>query len=76
MAAGRLSDDCGGLTLVACPQCGDFASVEWQATADDLVYVKTHCVQRHWFLLPSTLVREHPGNATETRWPLPARDGR
>lgn len=64
--------DCGvgePLRLVSCPQCGEPASVEWETsaagtmTAGETRYVKTHCIRRHWFLLPTHMVEKYP--ATE-----------
>jgi hypothetical protein len=64
MTTTHLTDDEQTLTLVGCPQCGESASIEWQSVGGQMRYVKTHCIQRHWFLLPSNMVTRYPA----TRW--------
>ena len=45
------------LRLVACPECGAPAEVEWAdevgSTSGPLELVKIRCLSRHWFLMPS-----------------------
>jgi molybdenum cofactor sulfurtransferase len=60
--------------IIACPQCGAAAEVEWYATvastAGPVTHVKLRCVNRHWYLLPaedvaataSTEARFHAGH--------------
>ena len=64
-----LVEESSGLTLVACPDCGATAEVEWQSTEHStggpLVLVKIRCLNRHWFLMPrddlvTALVRQAP----------------
>src|SRR5580698_8194484 len=74
MSAARHADDESMLTLVSCPQCGECASIEWQAVDAGMHYLKTHCVQGHWFLLPSNLVNRYAttepvGTTTHRRIP-------
>jgi len=46
-----------GWSMVACPECGRPAEVEWAdllPSADGLVeHVKIRCVFGHWFLMPA-----------------------
>jgi hypothetical protein len=45
------------LELVACPECGHPADVEWRDDLDStdgaVEHLKIRCLNRHWFLLPS-----------------------
>ena len=52
--------DSEAFALVSCPHCAASASVEWQSTGGGMQYRKTHCVQGHWFLLPSTMIDKYP----------------
>jgi hypothetical protein len=53
-----LVEGTGHLVLVACPDCGATAEVEWQSagTGTDCapVLVKIRCLNRHWFLMPAS----------------------
>jgi hypothetical protein len=60
MITARIDEGAARLTLVGCPQCGEAASIEWQADTEAMLYLKTQCVRRHWFLLPSNMVSEYP----------------
>jgi len=61
----------GSLTLVACPDCGATAEVEWQSTLNGcpgpVVLAKIRCLNRHWFLMP------RDGLVTASLCPAPAR---
>jgi uncharacterized protein (UPF0212 family) len=52
-----LVEELSSLRLVACPDCGSTAEVEWQAaqysTQGLVVLMKIRCLDRHWFLMPS-----------------------
>lgn len=53
----NLVKELSSLMLVACPECGATAEVEWQATGGTtaqglIAMVKIRCLNRHWFLLP------------------------
>jgi hypothetical protein len=54
VAAARVTST---LRLVACPECGGPAEVEWAdevaSTSGPLELVKIRCLERHWFLMPS-----------------------
>lgn len=43
--------------LVVCPECRAPAEVQWRSTVEStegpVEVVKTMCLHRHWFLLPS-----------------------
>lgn len=45
------------LDLVACPECGQPAEVEWSdeihSTEGAVEHLKIRCLNRHWFLMPS-----------------------
>ncbi len=45
------------LDLVACPECGHPAEVEWRdevhSTEGAVEHLKIRCLNRHWFLMPS-----------------------
>jgi hypothetical protein len=45
------------LVIIACPECGTPAEVEWltllPSTAGLVEHLKIRCVQRHWFLMPA-----------------------
>ncbi len=51
-----LVEELSSLRLVACPDCGSTAEVEWQSTQDStqglVVLMKIRCLNRHWFLMP------------------------
>lgn len=48
------------LELVACPECGHPAEVEWRdmldSTSGGVEHLKIHCLNRHWFLMPSDML--------------------
>lgn len=48
------------LELVACPECGHPAEVEWrddlESTHGTVEHLKIRCLNRHWFLLPSDML--------------------
>ena len=48
------------LELVACPDCGSVASIEWQTAIAGVSYLKVRCVARHWFFLPAHLISAYP----------------
>jgi hypothetical protein len=39
--------------LVTCPECGNVASIEWEARNGGLLHAKLRCIDRHWFLMPA-----------------------
>ena len=45
------------VTLVACPDCGATAEIEWQSTqpgtTGPVALAKLRCLNRHWFLMPA-----------------------
>jgi hypothetical protein len=47
----------GSVFLVACPECGAPAEIEWRSaldsTAGPVETAKVLCVDRHWFLMPA-----------------------
>ena len=48
------------LELVACPECGHPAEVEWRdqlySTDGAVEHLKIRCLNRHWFLMPSDML--------------------
>jgi hypothetical protein len=48
------------LELVACPECGHPAEVEWRdglaSTHGTIEHLKIRCVNRHWFLMPAEML--------------------
>jgi hypothetical protein len=54
LALGAVSRE---LVIIACPECGTPAEVEWftrlASTAGLVEHLKIRCVQRHWFLMPA-----------------------
>ena len=49
------------LELVACPECGRPAEVEWRDRLDSthgtVEHLKIRCLDRHWFLMPADMLR-------------------
>ncbi|OXM43844.1 hypothetical protein [Amycolatopsis alba] len=41
------------IALVACPECGNVATIEWESRLAGLLHVKVRCIERHWFLMPT-----------------------
>ena len=48
------------LELVACPECGRPAEIEWRdhlgSTHGPVEHLKIRCVDRHWFLMPADML--------------------
>jgi hypothetical protein len=44
-------DDAGNVSLVACPECGNVASIEWSSWVGESLHLKFRCIERHWFLM-------------------------
>jgi hypothetical protein len=42
--------------LVSCPECGNVATIEWESRIAGALYVKLHCINRHWFLMPADTI--------------------
>jgi hypothetical protein len=51
-----LVEEPSSLRLVACPDCGSTAEVEWQSTLNStqgpVALMKIRCLDRHWFMMP------------------------
>lgn len=48
---GEDHDERAAIELVACPECGNVATIEWESGIAGVLYVKVHCIDRHWFLM-------------------------
>jgi hypothetical protein len=52
-------------TIMSCPGCGAPAAIEWRrtlhGTAGPVDHVKVSCLDRHWFLLPASLLTAATG---------------
>ena len=48
------------LELVACPECGQPAEIEWRdhlgSTHGAVEHLKIRCLDRHWFLMPADML--------------------
>jgi hypothetical protein len=48
------------LELVACPECGNPAEIEWRDEVDSthgaIEHLKIRCVDKHWFLMPADML--------------------
>jgi hypothetical protein len=53
--AGR-HDDHNDFELVACPECGNVGTIEWEFWIDGVLHVKLHCINRHWFFMPADTI--------------------
>ena len=65
------------METTTCPECGQVAEVEWRAvlgsTDGPVEHARIRCVQRHWFLLPVSMIRRDAAMPTAG---LPARTER
>ena len=65
------------LDMVACPECGTTASVEWRdvagSTGGPVEHVKIHCLEGHRFLMLAERLPAIPEAAADAR---PARHAR
>jgi len=62
-----MTTDEPAVEFVDCPECGELASIEWQADFCGVTHCKVRCIQRHWFLMPAEcLETQLPQGADDT----------
>jgi hypothetical protein len=55
------------MDITTCPQCGQYATVQWRAVLEStdgpIEHARIDCLNRHWFLLPVAVLERGPAVA-------------
>ncbi len=63
------------MDITTCPQCGTPAEILWrtvlESTHGPIEHCKVMCLQRHWFLLPVSSLRDDDREAAGSSHAMP-----